>query len=181
MRRRRVSGSRWPIAPICSLRFTLTGPTGVSICGRSTNNPGFTAVQFTVPDLMSSLRRARLRFERRGLLMPMSVINGQPVGHHEGHFALFSFDVTDVSPSRVDENQLEGRGQCALGCAQSQRYVPIGSRDTRAGQRSCTSTAKGVIPPNVNPLGIWRPVWLVLDAGVSIDHVTAAHGAGWLG
>ncbi len=30
---------------------------------------------------------------------------------------------------------------------------------------------EGVIPPTVNPLGIWRPVWLLLDQGISIDHV----------
>ncbi|MBN1965335.1 MAG: hypothetical protein JW910_11870, partial [Anaerolineae bacterium] len=35
---------------------------------------------------------------------------------------------------------------------------------------------EGVIPPNVNPLGIWRPISLLLDEGISLDRVRFTTG-----
>ncbi len=121
---------------------------------------------FTAPDTAHT--RARIRFE--GVDYFASVwLNGKFVGEHEGHFAPFTFDVTEaLNPG--GENLL-------IVCVNSPWDEPTrhGTYPTdhvlRGLVKGLYEHGEGVIPPNVNPLGIWRPVRLILDNGVSINHI----------
>ncbi len=121
---------------------------------------------FTTPE--TAYRRARLLFE--GVDYFASVwLNGGFVGEHEGHFAPFAFDMTHLLRRDI-ENTLLVRV-----CAPWDRPNPRGTypidhviRGLIKGQYE---HGEGVIPPDLNPLGIWRPVWLALDDGLSLDRV----------
>src|SRR5258708_20096581 len=97
-------------------------------------------------------------------------LNGQFIGRHEGHFAPFTFDVTHTLRTDGDNvlivrvsapwDQPNPRGSYALD------HVV---RNLVKGQYE---HGEGVIPPDVNPIGIWRPVWLLLDNGISLASVS---------
>ncbi len=114
-----------------------------------------------------SYRRARLRFE--GVDYFASVwLNGQFIGQHEGHFAPFTFDVTDVlSPDA--ENVLVVRVSAPWDRPNPRGNYPI-DHVIRGLVKGQYEHGDGVIPPDVNPIGIWRPVSLLLDNGLSLDH-----------
>ncbi|MCB9457668.1 MAG: hypothetical protein H6671_16915 [Anaerolineaceae bacterium] len=121
---------------------------------------------FTVPDVPFS--RARLRFEAVDYFAAVWV-NGQFVGEHEGHFAPFTFDITGYL--RTDApNELAVRVTSPWDEPNPGGTYPI-NHVIRGLVKGLYEHGEGVIPPDVNPLGIWRPVWLLLDDGVSIDHV----------
>ncbi|MEO8609379.1 MAG: sugar-binding domain-containing protein [Chloroflexota bacterium] len=119
---------------------------------------------FTLPDV--PYQRVRLRFEGVDHFADVW-LNGHYLGHHEGHFAPFEFDVTDFLNS---ENVLLVRVTSPWDAPN-----PSGSYPTdhviRGLVKGLYEHGEGVIPPNVNPLGIWRPVSLLLDQGLSLDHI----------
>ncbi|HEX2907360.1 MAG TPA: glycoside hydrolase family 2 TIM barrel-domain containing protein [Phototrophicaceae bacterium] len=113
----------------------------------------------------AAYQRARLRFE--GVDYYASVwLNGQPIGQHEGHFAPFEFDVT--AALRPGENHLLVRVWSPWDAPNPNGSYPI-DHVLRGLVKGLYEHAEGVIPPDVNPIGIWRPTWLVLDTGISVD------------
>ncbi|HLU10398.1 MAG TPA: glycoside hydrolase family 2 TIM barrel-domain containing protein [Oceanobacillus sp.] len=113
-------------------------------------------------------KRARLRFEAIDYFAEVWV-NERFAGQHEGHFNPFDLDVTSL---------LDGEADVSLMVRVSAPWDapnPHGTYPTdhviRGLVKGLYEHGEGVIPPNVNPIGIWRPVWLILDQGVSIDHV----------
>lgn len=114
-------------------------------------------------------RRARLAFEGVDYFAEVW-LNGCWLGRHEGHFAPFTFDATAALRPPGHDNELT-----VYVTAPWDRPNPKGVYPSdhvlRGLVKGLYEHGEGVIPPNVNPIGIWRPVWLITDAGVSIDHV----------
>ncbi len=120
----------------------------------------------TLPE--TNYRRARLRFEGVDYFAAVW-LNGQPIGEHEGHFAPFTFDIT--SALRPDApNTLSVRVSSPWDAPNPGGSYPV-NHVIRGLVKGHYEHGEGVIPPAVNPLGIWRPVHLLLDDGLSIDHV----------
>ncbi|MCA9910027.1 MAG: hypothetical protein KC519_15320, partial [Anaerolineae bacterium] len=120
---------------------------------------------FTVPDV--PYRRARLRFEGVDYFASVRV-NGQFAGQHEGHFAPFTLDVTRLL--HPGENTLTVRVTSPWDAPNPHGTYPT-DHVIRGLVKGLYEHGEGVVPPDVNPIGIWRPVWLLLDDGLSIDHV----------
>ncbi len=121
---------------------------------------------FNIPDVPH--RRVRLRFEAVDYFASVWV-NDQFVGEHEGNFAPFSFDVTRFIKPDV-ENTLVVRVSSPWDAPNPRGSYPI-DHVLRGLVKGLYEHGEGVIPPDVNPIGIWRPTWLLLDDGVSIDRV----------
>ncbi len=121
---------------------------------------------FDAPDV--PFRRARLRFE--GVDYFASVwLNGQFIGEHEGAFMPFTLDVTDaLRPGEA--NTLLLRVTSPWDPPNPRGSYPV-NHVIRGLVKGLYEHGEGVIPPNVNPIGVWRPVWLLLDGGLSLDHV----------
>lgn len=131
---------------------------------------------FTAPDV--PYQRARLRFD--GVDYFASVwLNGHFVGQHEGNFAPFTFDVTEALHPGA-ENQLVVHVSAPWDRPNRRGTYPL-DHVLRGLVKGLYEHGEGVIPPDVNPLGIWRPVWLLLDEGLSLDHVRIRAGTdGWV-
>lgn len=126
---------------------------------------------FPVP--LKQHRRARLLFE--GVDYFASVwLNGHYIGQHEGHFAPFSFDVTDRLLYGA-ENTLHVRVAAPWDAPNARGTYPS-DHVIRGLVKGLYEHGEGVIPPDVNPLGIWRPVALVYDEGISIDQMRIRTG-----
>lgn len=121
---------------------------------------------FASPDM--PYRRARLHFE--GVDYYASVwLNGHFVGGHEGGFVPFSFAVTEyLNPA--GDNQLLVKVTSPWDKPNPRGTYPT-DHVIRGLVKGLYEHGEGVIPPDVNPLGIWRPVWLRLDTGISIDRI----------
>jgi beta-mannosidase len=122
---------------------------------------------FTVP--VGAQRRVRLRFEAVDYFASVWV-NDQYVGQHEGNFAPFEFDVTHFV-RRGEQNTLTVRVTSPWDAPNPRGSYPI-DHVIRGLVKGLYEHGEGVIPPDVNPIGIWRPVSLLLDDGFSIDHIT---------
>jgi beta-mannosidase len=121
---------------------------------------------FRVPP--TTFRRARIRFE--GVDYYADVwLNDQYLGKHEGNFAPFEFDVTGAIRWN-DDNRLMVRVTSPWDAPNPRGSYPI-DHVIRGLVKGLYEHGEGVIPPDVNPIGIWRPVSLILDDGVSIDHI----------
>ena len=112
-------------------------------------------------------KRARLRFEGVDYFAEVWV-NDDFAGRHEGNFAPFDLDVTHS----LDTDTVT---LTVLVSAPWDSPNPKGTYPTnhviRGLVKGLYEHGEGVIPPSVNPIGIWRPVWLLLDDGISIDHI----------
>lgn len=122
---------------------------------------------FSVPD--TSHKRVRLQFEAVDYFASVWV-NGQFVGEHEGNFSPFTLDVTNAI-QRGEDNTLTVRVTSPWDAPNERGSYPI-DHVLRGLVKGLYEHGEGVIPPDVNPIGIWRPVRLLMDNGVSIDHVT---------
>ncbi len=113
-------------------------------------------------------RRARLRFD--GVDYFASVwLNGRFIGEHEGAFVPFTLDITDAyRPGEA--NTLLVRVSSPWDMPNPRGNYPV-NHVIRGMVKGLYEHGEGVIPPHVNPLGIWRPVWLLLDDGLSLDRV----------
>jgi len=134
---------------------------------------------FTLPHADSS--HARLRFDGVDYFAEVW-LNGHFIGKHEGHFAPFTFDVSDHVKRDGSENLLMVRVTSPWDAPNPGGNYPA-DHVLRGLVKGHYEHGEGVIPPNVNPLGIWRPVWLLLDDGLSIDHIriqTTLEGNMWL-
>ncbi len=139
-------------------------------------------------------KRARLRFEGVDYFAEVW-LNGTCLGTHEGSFAPFTLDATDAfRPGEL--NTLLVKVSSPWDKPNPRGSYPI-NHVIRSLVKGQYEHGEGVIPPNVNPIGIWRPVFLLLDDGVSVDRarvetaldgrlrvtlaVTNATGAVWRG
>lgn len=122
---------------------------------------------FPTPD--GDFKRARLRFEGVDYYADVWV-NGAFVGQHEGHFLPFEFDITPFLRRDSAETTLTVRVTAPWDAPNPSGTYPS-DHVVRGLVKGLYEHGEGVIPPAVNPIGIWRPVWLLLDQGVSIDHV----------
>jgi beta-mannosidase len=118
-------------------------------------------------ELGESFDRVRLRFGGVDYYADVWV-NDEPVGTHEGAFVPFTLDVTDVV--QPGENALVVRVTSPWDPPNPGGSYPS-DHVLRGMVKGTYEHGEGLIPPNVNPLGIWRPVWLLLDEGISIDRV----------
>ena len=114
-------------------------------------------------------RRARLRFEAVDYFASVWV-NDQFVGQHEGNFAPFELDITN-SVQWGEQNTLIVRVTSPWDEPNPRGSYPI-DHVIRGLVKGLYEHGEGVIPPDVNPIGIWRPVSLLLDDSLSIDHIT---------
>ncbi|QPC84580.1 hypothetical protein G4Y79_09445 [Phototrophicus methaneseepsis] len=116
-------------------------------------------------------KRVRLRFEGVDYFAEVWV-NDVFVGQHEGHFAPFDFDITAILDDLEagDEVVITVRVTSPWDAPNPSGTYPS-DHIVRHLVKGLYEHGEGVIPPNVNPLGIWRPVWLLLDQGISIDHM----------
>lgn len=114
-------------------------------------------------------QRARLLLEGVDYFVEVW-LNGQWLGRHEGHFAPFTFDVTDTLVPPGSENQLTVRVTAPWDAPNPRGTYPT-DHVVRGLVKGLYEHGEGLIPPNVHPIGIWRPVWLLTDQGLSIDHV----------
>ncbi len=126
---------------------------------------------FAAPDL--PFKRARLRFEGVDYFAEVWV-NGSFAGRHEGHNTPFTLDVTGlVRPGAI--HTLVVRVTSPWDPPNPQGSYPV-DHVIRGLVKGLYEHGEGVIPPNVNPIGIWRPTWLLLDDGVSLDRVRIRAG-----
>ncbi|MCA9885762.1 MAG: hypothetical protein KC708_22445 [Anaerolineae bacterium] len=122
---------------------------------------------FVTPD--EDYLRARLRFEAVDYFAEVW-LNDQLIGRHEGHFAPFEFDITSVLNSPGQGNELVVRVTSPWDAPNPHGTYPT-DHVFRGLVKGLYEHGEGLIPPNVNPIGIWRPTYLLLDQGISIDHV----------
>ena len=149
----------------CNWPCIRNGLTGAIICGRSTSRPGSTGGRSRC--LRGRSNGSRLRFD--GVDYAARVwVNGRLVGEHEGAFVPFTLDVTDAIQPGV--NTLLVRVTAPWDRPNPRGNYPI-NHVLRGLVKGLYEHGEGVIPPHVNPLGIWRPVWLLLDEGISLDQV----------
>lgn len=94
-------------------------------------------------------------------------LNGRRLGAHEGNFASFSFDVTDLLR---DDNVLAVR-VTAPWDPPRRWAVSYVDRVARKMVKGLYAHEDGLIPPDANPIGIWRPVWLEVHGDVTLDRV----------
>jgi beta-mannosidase len=113
-------------------------------------------------------RRARLLFE--GVDYFASIwIDDRFVGSHEGHFLPFTLDVTGLLEPECDHTLLV-RVSSPWDDPNPGGTYPL-DHVLRGLVKGLYEHGEGLIPPAANPIGIWRPVWLLLDQGLSVDHV----------
>ena len=84
-------------------------------------------------------------------------LNGEYLGEHEGNFAPFSFPIDRTAQEHG--NTLAVRVRAPFGVPQNGWVI----RDCAKG---LYEHADGLIPADVNPIGIWRPVSLTFHSGV---------------
>jgi beta-mannosidase len=124
---------------------------------------------FTLQDVPHE--RARLRFDGVDHFAEVW-LNGHYLGQHEGQFAPFEFDITQAVRA---ENVLIVRVTSPWDQPNPQGSYPA-DHVIRGLVKGLYEHGEGVIPPNVNPLGIWRSVHLLLDQGISLDNVRVRTG-----
>lgn len=134
---------------------------------REINDKGwFYHKTFSIPD--GDFSRIRLRFEGVDYFAAVWM-NGEFVGAHEGNFEPFTLDIT-AACQVGSSNELVVRVTSPWDTLNPRGSYPI-NHVIRGLVKGHYEHGEGVIPPNVNPLGIWRPVTVLLDQGVSLDRV----------
>ncbi len=113
-------------------------------------------------------RRARLWFEGVDYFADVW-LNRQYLGRHEGAFAPFGLDAT-AALRDGQPNELVVRVASPWDAPNPGGTYPT-DHVIRGLVKGLYEHGEGVIPPDVNPIGIWRPVWLLLDDGISLDHI----------
>lgn len=162
--------SDWePIDRLAHLQLLLAPNPYYGRSLRSFNNaPWWYKNEFLVPEETKE-KRSVLRFEGVDYFSKIW-LNGHFLGEHEGYFAAFDFDVSDKlnyggsntlvvkvwSPWDTTIIPLKSDGM----------EVDIGAHDMMKGTYEHSD---GFIQRDVNPVGIWNDVRLMLYSGVSID------------
>lgn len=111
----------------------------------------------------------RLRFEGADYYTSV-YLNGNFLGHHIGHFNPFEFDITD-QVFYESENVLVVRVRAPWD--EPNIYAERRTSDTVIRQmvKGLYEHADELIPPVVNPIGLWQPVSLVASGPVVCERV----------
>ncbi|MCC7208920.1 MAG: hypothetical protein IT323_16545, partial [Anaerolineae bacterium] len=118
-------------------------------------------------------RRAWLHFE--GVDQYAAVwVNGELAGEHESYATPFDLDITRMIRRGV-RNTLLVRVTSPWDLPTPRGAYPV-DHVLRRMVKGTYEHGEGVIPPDVNPLGIWRPVHLILDQGLSLDWLRITAG-----
>jgi beta-mannosidase len=97
--------------------------------------------------------------------------NGHLLGTHEGDFSQFAFDVTDIVGP---QNELVVKVTAPWDPLR-RRAISYVDEVSRGMVKGLYEHADGLIPPDVNPIGIWRPVWLEAHTDITIERVSHAY------
>ena len=92
-------------------------------------------------------------------------LNGTRLGRHEGGFTPFWFDIAGLLQ---DDNCLVVRVTSPWDAVRK-KGLTYADEVYRGMVKGLYAHADGLIPPDVNPIGIWRPVWLETHAEVTIE------------
>jgi beta-mannosidase len=112
-------------------------------------------------------RRLRLVFEAVDYYAEVWC-NGQRLGQHEGNFCPFRFDLTDLLR---EENELLVRVAAPWDPLRRKGLTYV-DQVYRGMVKGLYEHNDGLIPPDANPIGIWRPVWLEAHAEVTIERLS---------
>lgn len=94
-------------------------------------------------------------------------LNGTRLGRHEGGFTPFAFDVTDLlRPDNVLVVKVTSPWD-----KRRRRGLTYADEVVRGMVKGLYAHADGLIPKDVNPIGIWRPVWLEAHGEATIERV----------
>ena len=93
--------------------------------------------------------------------------NGRYLGEHEGDFCPFWFDVTEVAEP---ENVLVVKVISPWDPPRRGGLTYVDAYE-RGMVKGLYAHGDGLIPRDVNPIGIWRPVWLQACSDVTIERV----------
>jgi beta-mannosidase len=130
-------------------------------------------VPHQVETRLAGARHLRLAFE--GVDYRAEVwCNGQRLGEHAGAFAPFSFDVTGLvgrAASSVEPNTLAVKVTSPWDPPR-RRALSYVDEVYRGLVKGLYAHGDGLIPPDVNPIGIWRPAWIEAHADVTLDRVS---------
>jgi hypothetical protein len=96
--------------------------------------------------------------------------NGHYLGEHEGGFVPFKFDISDLIEA---ENTLVVRVRAPWDLSRRGGLTYV-DQVCRGMIKGLYAHGDGLIPPDVNPIGIWRPVWMETHADVTIERVRFA-------
>jgi len=134
---------------------------------RLNDKPWWYRKKFIVPEQYKD-ELIRIRFEGVDYYTDVWV-NGHYLGHHEGGFAPFQFDITNLvnyDMENVIAVKVEAPWDAPNPCSSNP-----GDRVFRNMAKGLYEHADGLIPPYVNPIGIWRPVKMVISGHVTIDQI----------
>ncbi|MBN1936408.1 MAG: hypothetical protein JW934_17210, partial [Anaerolineae bacterium] len=94
-------------------------------------------------------------------------LNGTRLGKHEGGFTPFWFDVTSLVQ---DDNVLVVKVTSPWD-KKRKRGLTYADEVVRGMVKGLYAHADGLIPRDVNPIGIWRPVWLEAHGEATLERV----------
>jgi len=134
------------------------------------DKPWWYRTRFILPEKHKS-RLIRLRFQ--GVDYYASVwVNGIFLGHHEGCFAPFEYDISKIvlfDRENTVSVRVEAPWDIPLVTAtdRGQRLGGI----VRNMVKGMYEHADGLFPPYVNPIGIWRPVKLLISGALTVSRI----------
>jgi len=97
-------------------------------------------------------------------------LNGHYLGRHEGSFSTFGWEIADLVLPDGEENTLVVRVTSPWDPPR-RRGLTYVDEVARGMVKGLYAHGDGLIPPDVNPLGIWRPVWLETHAKLTVEDV----------
>jgi beta-mannosidase len=99
--------------------------------------------------------------------------NGQHLGQHEGGFVPFWFDVTEAIRAHPDRDEHVLVVQVTAPWDPDNKSALTYVDQVHRGMvKGLYAHNDGLIPPDVNPIGIWRPVWLQAIEDVTIERLS---------
>jgi len=132
--------------------------------------PWWYRTKFILPE---TYRNHLIRVKFEGVDYYASVwVNGHFLGHHEGSFAPFEYDITKIA-LYGEENLISVKVEAPWDIPFVTATTSIGRlyRINRNMVKGMYEHADGLFPPYTNPIGIWRPVKLRISGPLTIDRV----------
>ncbi len=124
--------------------------------------------RFQVTDLKAKRNQRHFRLLFEAVDYEAQVwLNGQRLGQHEGGFTPFYFEVTDL----LQQDNVLVVKVTSPWDAPRKKGLTYADEVYRGLVKGLYAHADGLIPPDVNPIGIWRPVWLETHNIATIERV----------
>ncbi len=121
--------------------------------------------RFTLPEEAAG-KRVRVLFEGVDYYA-QAWCNGHHLGEHEGNFAPFWFDVTEFLEA---DNVLVVKVTAPWDPPRRHALSYVDAFE-RGMVKGLYAHGDGLVPRDVNPIGIWRPVWLQTCSDVTIERI----------